>query len=96
LFEPGSEDGLAAGFDDAGADEHAVRAVVGVAHAVGVGLEVGHGLVDGVGLGADDVVETGGGGECFDVAVVQLGEPLLQPLGRPGRSFWSPRSLCCS
>ena len=75
LFEPGAEDGFAAGFDDAGADEHAVFAVVGVAHAVGVGFEVGDGLVDGVGFRAEDVVEAGGGGEGFDVAVVQVGEP---------------------
>ena len=39
-FEALADDGFAAGFDDAGADEHAVVAEVGVAHAVGVGFEV--------------------------------------------------------
>ena len=40
-FESLTNDGFAAGFDGAGADEHAVFAEVGVAHPVGVGFEVG-------------------------------------------------------
>jgi hypothetical protein len=55
----GAEDGFAAGCHDAGADEHAEFAAVGVAHAVG-GLEVGRSLVELVGLGAGQVVAAGG------------------------------------
>ena len=83
-FESGAEDGFAAGFDDAGADEHAEFAVVGVAHAVGVGFEVGHGLVDRFGFRAGQVVAAGSGGDRFDVAVVQLGEPVSEPGGGVG------------
>ena len=39
-FEALTDEGFAAGFDDAGADEQAVGAEVGVAHPVGVGFEV--------------------------------------------------------
>jgi hypothetical protein len=84
LFEACAEDGFAAGFHDAGADEHAEFSVVGVAHAVGVGLEVGDGFVDQLGLRAGQVVEAGSAGDRVDVAVVQLVEPLVQPLGWVG------------
>ncbi len=52
---------------------------MGVAHAVGVGFEVGHGFVHVGGLGSVELVETGGGREGFDVAVVQVGESPVQP-----------------
>ena len=46
LLEAVTDDGLAPGLDDTRADEEAAVTKVGVAHAVGVGLEVGDGLSD--------------------------------------------------
>jgi hypothetical protein len=82
-FEALADDGFAAGFDDAGADEHAEVAVVAVAHPDGVGAEVGQGLVPVGGLDPDQGVFGGGGGgdDRFDVAVVEF----FEAFGEPGR-----------
>ena len=82
-FEALADDGFAAGFDGAGADEHAVIAEVGIAHAVGVGFEVGQRFV-GVAGEVTGQPEAGGfGDEGFDVAGVEVGQPGGQPVGVP-------------
>jgi len=69
-----------AGFDGAGAEEPAQVAVAGVAHPDGVGLEVGQGLVPVGGLDPDHGVFLGGGDDRFDVAGVQVSQPVGEPL----------------
>jgi len=57
---------------------------VGVAHAVGVGFEVGQVFVAFGGFDADEGVAAGGVGEGFDVAVVEVGERVFEPADRVG------------
>jgi hypothetical protein len=40
LLEPGTDYGLASGFDDTGADKQVLAAKLGVAHALGISLQV--------------------------------------------------------
>lgn len=51
---------------------------------MGVGFDVDHGFVELVGFGAVEVVAAGGGGDRFDGAVTEVGEPLLWPGGGVG------------
>lgn len=72
---------FAAGCGGAGADEHGVIAQVGVAHAVGVGFEIGQ-LFVGVAGGVAGEHKAGGlGNEGVDVIGVEVGEPDGQPVG---------------
>ncbi len=72
---------LAAGLDDAGADEQAAGPEPLVAHTVGVVLEVAERGADLVFLDAREGVFAGGGHDAVDVAVVEVfeagGEPFV-------------------
>jgi hypothetical protein len=75
------DNGFTSGFDGALADEHAVLAEVGVAHAVGVSFEVGQCFG---GLGGRVAGEGQRGGlvdQGFDVAGVEVGQAGRQPVG---------------
>ena len=73
------DDGFAPGLDCSRADEHAQLLEVGVAHPVGIALEVAQrgvqvcGLLPGQGEGAC------GGADRGNIAVVQVGKPLFKP-----------------
>jgi len=58
-----ADDGLAAGLDGTGSDEHAQFAEPGVAHPLSVGLEVAERLVDFAGLDVGEGQVSGGGGQ---------------------------------
>ena len=74
------DDGLAAGLDGAGADEHTQRTEVLVAHPVGVGLEVAEGFVAFAGQGTGEFQVAGGGQQGGDVAGVEFAEPFGEPV----------------
>src|SRR5216683_6627382 len=84
LFGALGDDRFAACFYVAGAGEHAQVAEVGVAHPVGVVLEVTHFGVQFAGFGTGERVLAGGLDDRADVPGVELGEPFFQPLGRVG------------
>jgi hypothetical protein len=69
-----ADDGLATGFDCAGADEVAEFAEVGVTHPLGVGLEVAQRLVDLEALSLRQVELATGFDERRDVTAVEVGE----------------------
>jgi hypothetical protein len=79
-LEPLADDRLAAGLDHAGADEHAQGAEVLISHPVGIGLEVGQGLVSLGGQAADELQAAAGGQQGGDVPGVELGEALGEPV----------------
>ena len=99
-FEALPDDGLAAGLDDAGADEQAAGAEVAVAHPGGVGLEVGQGLVPVGGFDAGQGEDAGGGCDGADVAGVELGaafvEPFLAAVSPVMKASILPSSCRCS
>jgi len=71
--------------DDAGAGEQAQRPVPGVAHAVGVGVEVVQGLVALARQRPAEFQAVAGGEQGADVAGVEFGEPLVAVAGQqPG------------
>ena len=72
-FEALADDGLATGFDRAGADEVTEFAEVGIAHPHGVGLEVAQGLVECLGCPLRKVKFASGGDEGADIAAVEVG-----------------------
>jgi hypothetical protein len=82
-LEPVADDGLAACFDQAGADEQAALAEPVVAHAGGVVLEVAQGGADLVFLHAFEGVLAGGPDDAVDVAVVEVFQPGGDPFFLP-------------
>ena len=73
MFRALDDDGFAACFYVAGADEHAKFAEVLIAHAVGVAFEVAELFVQVFGFDAGEGVGAGGLDDRLDVAGVEFG-----------------------